>query len=259
MKRTRLSERLLPNYTRGEEIMNTVTHIVGGVIGLVALVMCVAFAALHHNIYGIVCSAIYGVCMIALYCVSSVYHGLPAGMGKKVMQVIDHCTIYFLIAGTYTVMALSAIRPAYPRLGWGLFAFEWVMAAIATTLTAIDLKVYSVLSMICYIGHGLGHHPLCRHRTGGADTSRVFAAAAWRHQLYHRRCTVRAWKNPKMDALRIPYFCGSGQLPAISVRTDVRCVILLPALDGAMSLSLKKRSTAKNQSDKLEFEKQGVI
>lgn len=154
MKRTRLSERLLPNYTRGEEIMNTVTHIVGGVIGLVALVMCVAFAALHHNTYGIVCSAIYGVCMIALYCVSSVYHGLPAGMGKKVMQVIDHCTIYFLIAGTYTVMALSAIRPAYPRLGWGLFAFEWVMAAIATTLTAIDLKVYSVLSMICYIGMG---------------------------------------------------------------------------------------------------------
>ena len=154
MKRTRLSERLLPNYTRGEEIMNTVTHIVGGVIGLVALVMCVAFAALHHNVYGIVCSAIYGVCMIALYCVSSVYHGLPAGMGKKVMQVIDHCTIYFLIAGTYTVMALSAIRPAYPRLGWGLFAFEWVMAAIATTLTAIDLKVYSVLSMICYIGMG---------------------------------------------------------------------------------------------------------
>lgn len=162
MKRTRLSERLLPNYTRGEEIMNTVTHIVGGVIGLVALVMCVAFAALHHNIYGIVCSAIYGVCMIALYCVSSVYHGLPAGMGKKVMQVIDHCTIYFLIAGTYTVMALSAIRPAYPRLGWGLFAFEWVMAAIATTLTAIDLKVYSVLSMICYIGMGWAIIPFAK-------------------------------------------------------------------------------------------------
>ena len=154
MTRTPLCQRSLPDYTRANEIANMITHIVGGVIGLVALVMCVAFAALHHNIYGIVCSAIYGVCMIALYCVSSVYHGLPAGMGKKVMQVIDHCTIYFLIAGTYTVMALSAIRPAYPRLGWGLFAFEWVMAAIATTLTAIDLKVYSVLSMICYIGMG---------------------------------------------------------------------------------------------------------
>ena len=154
MKRTKLADRLLPNYTRGEEIMNTVTHIVGGVIGLVALVMCVVFAALHKNIYGIVCSAVYGVCMIALYSVSSVYHGLRPGMGKKVMQVIDHCTIYFLIAGTYTVMALSAIRPAYPKLGRGMFAFEWAMAAIAVTLTAIDLKVYSVLSMICYIGMG---------------------------------------------------------------------------------------------------------
>ena len=162
MKRTRLADRLLPNYTQGEEIMNTVTHIVGGVLGLVALVMCVAFAALHHNVYGIVCSTIYGVCMIALYCVSSIYHGLRPGMGKKVMQVIDHCTIYFLIAGTYTVMALSAIRPAYPRLGWGLFFFEWAMAAIAVTLTAIDLKAYSVLSMVCYIGMGWAIIPFAR-------------------------------------------------------------------------------------------------
>ena len=162
MKRTRLADRLLPNYTQGEEIMNTVTHIVGGVLGLVALVMCVAFAALHHNVYGIVCSTIYGVCMIALYCVSSIYHGLRPGMGKKVMQVIDHCTIYFLIAGTYTVMALSAIRPTYPRLGWGLFFFEWAMAAIAVTLTAIDLKAYSVLSMVCYIGMGWAIIPFAR-------------------------------------------------------------------------------------------------
>ena len=162
MKRTRLADRLLPNYTQGEEIMNTVTHIVGVVLGLVALVMCVAFAALHHNVYGIVCSTIYGVCMIALYCVSSIYHGLRPGMGKKVMQVIDHCTIYFLIAGTYTVMALSAIRPTYPRLGWGLFFFEWAMAAIAVTLTAIDLKAYSVLSMVCYIGMGWAIIPFAR-------------------------------------------------------------------------------------------------
>ena len=100
--------------------------------------------------------------MIALYCVSSIYHGLRPGMGKKVMQVIDHCTIYFLIAGTYTVMALSAIRPTYPRLGWGLFFFEWAMAAIAVTLTAIDLKAYSVLSMVCYIGMGWAIIPFAR-------------------------------------------------------------------------------------------------
>lgn len=154
MKRTKLSDRKLPNYSRGEEIMNMVTHIVGGALGIVALVLCVVFAALHRNIYGVVSSAVYGFSLIALYAVSSVYHGLPHNTGKKVMQVIDHCTIYFLIAGTYTVITLSAFRPVSPALGWGMFAFEWSMAAIAATLTAIDLKKYNIFSMICYIGMG---------------------------------------------------------------------------------------------------------
>lgn len=134
--------------------MNMVTHIVGGALGIVALVLCVVFAALHRNIYGVVSSAVYGFSLIALYAVSSVYHGLPPNTGKKVMQVIDHCTIYFLIAGTYTVITLSAFRPVSPALGWGMFAFEWSMAAIAATLTAIDLKKYNIFSMICYIGMG---------------------------------------------------------------------------------------------------------
>ena len=154
MKRTKLADRLLPDYTRGEEIMNMVTHIVGGAVGIVALTLCVIFAAIHGNVYGIVTSAIYGTTMISMFTISSVYHGLKPTLGKKVMQVIDHCTIYFLIAGTYSVIVLSAIRPVYPLLGWGLFAFEWAMTALATTLTAIDLKKYSVFSMICYIGMG---------------------------------------------------------------------------------------------------------
>ncbi len=149
VQRTKLCDRVLPDYTRGEELMNTITHIVGGAFAVAALVLCVVFAVRNRNVYGVVSSAIYGSSMIALYTVSSVYHGLKPGMGKKVMQVLDHCTIYFLIAGTYTVMALSALRPAYPKLGWGLFAFEWGMAAIATVLTAIDLRKYRVISMVC--------------------------------------------------------------------------------------------------------------
>ena len=154
MKRTKLADRLLPDYSRGEEIMNMVTHIVGGAIGIVALTLCVMFAALRGNVFGIVTSAVYGTTMIAMFTISSVYHGLQPNLGKKVMQVIDHCTIYFLIAGTYTVVVLSAIRPAFPNLGWGLFFFEWVKALIATTLTAIDLKKYEAFSMVCYIGMG---------------------------------------------------------------------------------------------------------
>lgn len=155
-KRIKLADRVLPNYSRGEEIMNMVTHIVGGTLGIVALVLCVIRAALNGNPYGVVGSAIYGTTMIATYTISSVYHGLLPGMGKKVMQVIDHCTIYFLIAGSYTPVVLSAIRPVYPALGWSLFGVEWFLALLATTLTAIDLKKYRVFSMICYIGMGWG-------------------------------------------------------------------------------------------------------
>ena len=162
MKRTKLADRALPDYTQGEEIMNMVTHIVGGVIGIVALTLCVIRSALHDNVYGIVTSAIYGTTMITMFTISSVYHGLKPGTGKKVMQVIDHCTIYFLSAGSYTVIVLSAMRPLYPVLAWVIFGFEWALAALATTLTAIDLKKYSVFSMICYIGMGWAIIPFCR-------------------------------------------------------------------------------------------------
>ena len=154
MKRTKLCDRALPDYTKGEEITNMVTHIVGGALGIVVLVLCVIRAAVRGNIYGVVASAIYGTSMIALYTMSSVYHGVRPGLGKKVLQVLDHCTIYFLIAGTYTPVALAVIRPVDPELGWGMFAFEWALTGLAVTFTAIDLKKYDVFSMICYIGMG---------------------------------------------------------------------------------------------------------
>lgn len=154
MKRIKLRDRLLPDYTKGEEVMNTVTHIVGGGLAIAALILCVVRAAGNHNTYGVVGSAIYGAAMLGLYTMSSVYHGMRPGMAKKVLQVLDHCTIYFLIAGTYTPIVLSAIRPVYPAVGWGLFIFQWVLTAVAVTLTAIDLKKYNAFSMVCYIGMG---------------------------------------------------------------------------------------------------------
>ena len=92
--------------------------------------------------------------MIILYTMSSIYHGLRNGMAKRVMQVLDHCTIYLLIAGTYTPILLSAMRPIDPVTSWVLLGVVWGLAAIAITLTAIDLKRFRVFSMICYIGMG---------------------------------------------------------------------------------------------------------
>ena len=154
MKRTKLADRLLPDYTNGEEIFNMVTHIVGGGLGVVYLTFCVVVAALHRNVWGVVSSAIYGASVIVLFTMSSVYHGLKPVMAKKVMQVLDHCTIYFMIAGTYTPLMLSLLRKTNPVIAWVIFGVVWGIAALAITLTAIDLKKYSVFSMICYIGMG---------------------------------------------------------------------------------------------------------
>lgn len=154
MTRTPLCERSLPDYTRANEIANMVTHIAGGAMGVAVLVFAVLIAALHRNVWGVVSGAIYGASMVLLYSVSSVYHGLRPCMGKKVMQVIDHCTIYLLIAGTYTPILLSAIRPIHPAIAWVIFGAEWGLAAFATVFTAIDHKRYGKISMACYIGMG---------------------------------------------------------------------------------------------------------
>ena len=152
--RTKLKDRPLPVYTKGEEIFNMVSHIVGGAIGIAALVLCIIVSAVHRNGYGLAGSIVYGISMIVLYTMSSVYHGLREGTAKRVMQVLDHCTIYLLIAGTYTPILLSAMRPIDPVASWVLLGIVWGLSAIAITLTAIDLKKYSVFSMICYIGMG---------------------------------------------------------------------------------------------------------
>lgn len=162
IKRTKLSDRILPTYTVAEERMNMITHIIGGAMGIVALVLCVLQAAHRGTVIDVIGAAIFGTALILLYTMSSVYHGLKPGMGKKVLQVIDHCTIYILIAGSYTPVVLSAIRPVNPTLAWWIFGAEWALAVVAIVLTAIDLKKYQTLSMICYIGLGWGILPFLK-------------------------------------------------------------------------------------------------
>ena len=122
MARTKLADRILPTYTKGEEIFNMTSHIVGGGFGIVATILCIVAAASHHNTYGVVSGTIYGVTMILLYTMSSIYHGLnPKLKGKKVMQVLDHCSIFLLIAGSYTPFTLCTLREYDPFVGWTIF------------------------------------------------------------------------------------------------------------------------------------------
>lgn len=156
MKRTKIKDRVLPTYTKGEEIFNMTSHIVGAVLGIGTTVLCIVMAALHRSTYGIVSSSIYGTTMIILYTMSSVYHGLSPrkSTGKKVLQVLDHCTIFLLIAGSYTPIALCAFREYNPVLGWTMFGVVWVAAILGIVLNAIDLEKYKKFSMICYLAMG---------------------------------------------------------------------------------------------------------
>ena len=154
--RTKLVDRKLPNYTLAEERFNYISHIVGGGIGVIALLSCVITSSWHHDIMAIVTSIIYGITMILLYCMSAIYHGLRDSIAKRVFQILDHCAIYILIAGTYTPIALCSIRKINPTMGWGLFIFEWILAVIAIVFNAIDLKKYEVFAMICNLIMGWG-------------------------------------------------------------------------------------------------------
>lgn len=154
MVRTKLRNRPFPDYTRGEEIFNMVSHAVGAALGVVILVLTVVFSAKSGSPWAVTGCAIYGASLVLLYSVSAIYHGLHKNMGKQVMRVLDHCTIYFLIGGTYTPILLTVIRETSPLAAWSLFGAVWGLAALASVFTAIDLKKYSKLSMACYIGMG---------------------------------------------------------------------------------------------------------
>ena len=155
MKRVKLSDRVLPVYTKGEEIFNMVSHIVGGGLGVAVLALCIIIAAINGNGYGIASGIVYGISLILLYTMSSIYHGLkPESKAKKVFQIMDHCSIFLLIAGTYTPFALGTLREYSVALGWTIFGIVWALAVLGIVLNSIDIKKYKVFSMICYLAMG---------------------------------------------------------------------------------------------------------
>ena len=154
MTRTKLCDRVLPDYTKGEELFNTLSHTAGAVFGIVALITCLFAAVTDGSPWSVTSAAIYGTSLILLYTMSSLYHGLKHETVKKVFQVIDHCTIYLLIAGTYTPVMLCSVRKISPGWAWTIMGIVWGCAIVAAVLTAIDLKRFAVFSMICYLGMG---------------------------------------------------------------------------------------------------------
>lgn len=135
-------------YSIGEEIFSSVTHGIGTLIGIAALVLMVVFAAKAGNVYGVVSGSIYGATMIVLFTMSTLYHAIQAPGAKKVFRIIDHCSIYLLIAGTYTPIALCSFRE---HGGWVLFGVVWGISILGIVLNSINLEKFKLVSLISYI------------------------------------------------------------------------------------------------------------
>ena len=154
-KRVKLADRVLPTYTKGEEIFNMVSHIVAATFGIAALVLGIVISAKKGNGYGVASSIVFGITLLVLYTMSSIYHGLaPQLMAKKVFQVIDHCSIFLLIAGSYTPFCLCTLREYNTALGWSIFGVIWAVAILGVVFNSIDLKKFKVFSMVCYLAMG---------------------------------------------------------------------------------------------------------
>ncbi len=113
--------------TQGEEIANTVTHVVGSHLGaaMLALVVWTGAASGTDVAWKVTSGAIFGASMILLYAVSSAYHAVTNERAKAVLHIMDHMAIYFLIAGSYTPFCLVVLRPDHPILAWTIFGVEW--------------------------------------------------------------------------------------------------------------------------------------
>ena len=139
----------LPRYTLGEEIFSSISHGVAAVFAVAALVFLLVTCQ-KTPLY-VVSAAVYGGTMVMLYTVSTLYHGLGLNRAKVVFRSLDHCTIFLLIAGTYTPITLVCLGG---WKGWALFGVVWAAAVLGVVLNAVSVERFQKFSMACYLAMG---------------------------------------------------------------------------------------------------------
>lgn len=158
-------------YSRREEVANAITHGIGTVLSVVALVLLIVFASLKGTAWHVVSFSIYGTTMLLLYLNSTLVHSLKEGKMKDLFEFFDHSSIYLFIAGTYTPFLLVAIRGT---LGWSLFGVIWGIAVFGVLFKAFFVKKFLFMSTIFYIAMGwlivLAWTPLSANVASGGMT-----------------------------------------------------------------------------------------
>ena len=138
-------------YTLGEEIFSSVTHGVGTILAVGGTAVLIVLSAIFGDAWAVVSSTIFGASLIILYCMSTLYHAITNPKAKSFFRIMDHTTIFFLIAGTYTPITISVLRGA---IGWVLFGVVWGAAILGIVLNSIDLEKFRKPSVACYIAMG---------------------------------------------------------------------------------------------------------
>jgi hemolysin III len=138
-------------FSKEEELANSITHGVGALLSISALVILIVFSSLYGNVWHIVSFTIFGVTMFILYMSSTLLHSFPEGKAKDVFEIFDHSSIYFFIAGTYTPFLLVVIKGT---LGWTLFGIVWGLAIAGTVFKCFFVKKYLFSSTALYVVMG---------------------------------------------------------------------------------------------------------
>lgn len=134
-----------------EEVANTLTHGFGLVLSLIGLVLLVYLASIHGDFWHILSSVVYGLSLVILYSASTFYHGASSPKLKQRLQLVDHCCIYLLIAGSYTPFTLIALRGTF---GTSLFIFVWIFAIVGITIKVFFQQRFRAASVISYLVMG---------------------------------------------------------------------------------------------------------
>lgn len=164
-----MSNTSLPVYSKKEEIANAITHGAGIALSIAALVLLVVFSAIYGDAWKVTASAVYGASMIILYTASTLYHSFSKTKAAKKLNMFDHISIYYLIAGTYTPFVLVNMRGAW---GWSIFGVIWACAITGTVLKLIYGNRFRKISTILYLCMGwmilIAFYPFIKNvETGG--------------------------------------------------------------------------------------------
>jgi len=133
--------------------MNAISHGVGALFAIGALVLCVVKSVLHADPWAVVSSAVYGATLILMFTLSTIYHALKINQAKRVFRVLDHCGVFLVVAGSYTPYTLVSLRGP---LGWTIFGIIWGFTIVGIVFNAVNVDRYSIVSAIINLITGWG-------------------------------------------------------------------------------------------------------